>query len=300
MILSSLASIADRRASTPAAPFVAEEDGAARWGMAGAAAAARGMTGGGDAAFGSGFFHDGAAAGAGAGLGFARLRPPAPPRRGALLAAASRVAAQVISIEAAAAAAPAARHHRAQLARDAAAASSGGCPRAAAASGNNLARGASFGRRADLLERLAFLDVAQQPAHAAARWHLRPRGRDGRRGSNSGGLRRGGPRRRLGRRLRGLGLVPRRLLPALVVVVPLALVRLEGLPAGEEVLVGHRVGVERFDAWRGFCYFCWRAALQQNAARQIYGWASNNLLHAATALRARAASTASLAASALK
>ena len=39
MILSSLASIADRRASTPAAPFVAEEDGAARWGMAGAAAA---------------------------------------------------------------------------------------------------------------------------------------------------------------------------------------------------------------------------------------------------------------------
>ena len=34
MILSSLASIADRRASTPAAPFVAEEDGAARWGMA--------------------------------------------------------------------------------------------------------------------------------------------------------------------------------------------------------------------------------------------------------------------------
>ena len=68
MILSSLASIADRRASTPAAPFVAEEDGAARWGMAGAAAAARGMTGGGDAAFGSGFFHDGAAAGAGAAL----------------------------------------------------------------------------------------------------------------------------------------------------------------------------------------------------------------------------------------
>ena len=62
MILSSLASIADRRASTPAAPFVAEEDGAARWGMAGAAAAARGMTGGGDVAFGSGFFHDGAAA----------------------------------------------------------------------------------------------------------------------------------------------------------------------------------------------------------------------------------------------
>ena len=71
MILSSLASIAERRASTPlSTPFVAAEDGAARWGMAGAAAA-RGMTGGGDdAAFGSGFFHDGAAAGAGAGFGF--------------------------------------------------------------------------------------------------------------------------------------------------------------------------------------------------------------------------------------
>ena len=89
MILSSLASIADRRASTPAAPFVAEEDGAARWGMAGAAAAARGMTGGGDVAFGSGFFHDGAAAGAGAGLGFGF--GAAPPPAAAFLAAASRL-----------------------------------------------------------------------------------------------------------------------------------------------------------------------------------------------------------------
>ena len=88
MILSSLASIADRRASTPAAPFVAEEDGAARWGMAGAAAA-RGMTGGGDAAFGSGFFHDGAAAGAGAGFGFGF--GGAPPPTAAFLAAASRL-----------------------------------------------------------------------------------------------------------------------------------------------------------------------------------------------------------------
>ena len=84
MILSSLASIAERRASTPlSTPFVAEEDGAARWGMAGAAAAARGMTGGGDAAaFGSGFFHDGAAAGAGAGLFW--LRRGAAARRGLL------------------------------------------------------------------------------------------------------------------------------------------------------------------------------------------------------------------------
>ena len=90
MILSSLASIADRRASTPlSTPFVAEEDGAARWGMAGAAAA-RGMTGGGDdAGLGSGFFHDGAAAGAGAGFGFGF--GGAPPPAAAFLAAASRL-----------------------------------------------------------------------------------------------------------------------------------------------------------------------------------------------------------------
>ena len=89
MILSSLASIAERRASTPlSTPFVAEEDGAARWGMAGAAAA-RGMAGGGDAAFGSGFFHDGAAAGAGAGFGFGF--GGAPPPAAAFLAAASRL-----------------------------------------------------------------------------------------------------------------------------------------------------------------------------------------------------------------
>ena len=80
----SLASIADRRASTPAAPFVAEEDGAARWGMAGtaltpAASARRRRL----CRLGSGFFHDGAAAGAGAGLKL-WLRRGAAARRGLL------------------------------------------------------------------------------------------------------------------------------------------------------------------------------------------------------------------------
>ena len=102
-----------------------------------------------------------------------------------------------------------------------------------------------------------------------------------------GGIRRGLSTCRLGRGLRGLGLVPRRLLAALVVVVPLALVGLEGLPAGEEVLV-HRVGVL---VWMslGEASFCLVQLRYSKEMQRATRWLRQNnfrLSCTATALRA--------------